>query len=425
MCLRIVAATARPRSAGAGTLRLRRSGKIILATALTLRGGTFARNRATAAVAAAALVPPTRAPSARRRQTSRVSLGPAVSSLRPTPPSLSNLAIRDRSAVDRRRLFGSTGAASSSTASTPPPPPSPPTPRPLREIMREASDVGSELDDERPDEETFHRYCTLACELLEMEELETSERMLRRAIGVFPFHPALNERLAHVLRLTGRNEEAAERMRATIRDLQSNTGNVATDEADDLAAQMYLDLGVLLEDMRPLPGSGPDWDLLTGSGEALRINLDWDPTGEEYDDLTVEDCYRRAVRLDGDSGDAHKRLADCLAVLGEGSPHKRQEATEEFVQASSLLPEDVCCATHKCYQEQVEGFRTGIKAVPLPPAVSNEKTTLDDLSFENIDGGSTAEVAAAFEKHGVVVLPRFLTDNQIKKMNAAVEDVLA
>ena len=122
------------------------------------------------------------------------------------------------------------------------------------------------------------------------------------------------ERLAATLRLSGRLAEAANELHDTL--------SLLGEEHEEVRCWLLLDLGAVIEDLAPIVGTGADWPSTSAagasseeaSGGAVRVG------SLVPERLSAEECYRRAVRLDPEAGEAHKRLADVLAY-SRGAAH--------------------------------------------------------------------------------------------------------
>lgn len=319
-----------------------------------------------------------------------------------------------------------------------------------RELLEAIEELDGMLE-AAPTPDLLEVYHAAAAELLDLGELTVTERCWRRSLEIFPDNPAVRERLSATLRMGGRLREGALELLATIRDVE--------DENASDKAWLYLDLGALLERVAPLPGTGPNWDVGTGICPVVRIGGNGIvPSGKDTDgraakgfladipkqrqdgkpvvapkkkvvvfpseDLSAELCYRRAIELDPENGEAHKRLADCLAVLGGGGRNAdvMEEALREFEAAAKLMPHDICCATHALYGSP-DGGGKDLPALLMTPGRDEENITLDALCWNAanlVDDASASDAADAFERHGVLVLPRLLSSEQVDALTAAV-----
>jgi len=296
-----------------------------------------------------------------------------------------------------------------------------------------------------PTAELLEIYHALASDLLDFGELDESEKCWRKSLDIYADNPAVRERLSATLRMKGRLRECALELLATVRDVP--------DEAASDKAWLYLDMGALLERIAPLPGAGPEWDAGTGKCPMVRIGgkgivpsgKDGDgraalgimseiateapgrkkrlPAVYPHEDLSAELCYRKAIELDPNNGEAHKRLADCLAILGGNGRDARimEESLREFEEAARLMPHDICCATHALYGTPDGGGRT-LGPLPMTESPSGERATLDDLKWDAAKLNDDADAAAeAFERNGALVVPGLLTKKQMKALRQAAE----
>ena len=167
-----------------------------------------------------------------------------------------------------------------------------------------------------PNDDPLGPYHAAADALLEAEEFAAAEACYRYSLQLNGQNVAVRERLAATLRLSGRLAEAADELHDTL--------SLLAEEDEEVRCWLLLDLGAVIEDLAPIAGTGADWPSTTAAGTsstgtssksvtsggaapAVRVGS----LGPER--LSAEECYRRAVRLDPEAGEAHKRLADVLA----------------------------------------------------------------------------------------------------------------
>jgi tetratricopeptide (TPR) repeat protein len=147
-------------------------------------------------------------------------------------------------------------------------------------------------------------YHAAADALLEAEAFAAAEACYRHSLQLDGQNVAVRERLAATLRLSGRLAEAADELHDTL--------SLLGEADEEVRCWLLLDLGAVIEDLAPIAGTGADWPSTSSAGAsseapAVRVGS----LGPER--LSAEECYRRAVRLDPEAGEAHKRLADVLA----------------------------------------------------------------------------------------------------------------
>ena len=258
--------------------------------------------------------------------------------------------------------------------------------------------------------------------LMEEGAHEAAEACWRHSLSVEPLQVGVRERLASTLKSAGRLLEAAEAMHLTLQMEEA-----AMD--DEERGWLWTDLGALLEDIAPLPGSGPEDTVpeLPVTLPALRV-------GGEM--LTAGECYRRAIASAPQLGAAHKKYADML-VLSEGA----QAAHPAFERAAALLGStDVCCATHAFYGSATSHKRRSLPPLPQsqPAKSSVQAVALPDLihslpPIAPTEAGSAAraeamavwasDAARHFERHGVIVLPGLLDADQLSEIASACADM--
>ena len=247
-------------------------------------------------------------------------------------------------------------------------------------------------------------------ELMEQGLLGAAEACWRCSLEVDAFQVGVGERLAFTLRLNGRLHEAANALRETL--------DMPLLDDEEEKCWLWLDLGAMLEDIAPVPGAGPEVIL---GGHARPVNT-VDVGGEE---LTAEACYRHAIALAPSVGEAHKRLADVL-VLTEDA----HAAHPSYKRAATLNPTDICCATHCHYRAATSAHRQALAAIPFDAA--SGRVHLEELQHAlppvaSAEAGLSAEAeswaisaAAHFERHGVIVLPGMLDEEQLATLSDAV-----
>lgn len=245
--------------------------------------------------------------------------------------------------------------------------------------------------------------------------------------------PAVGERLAAALQRTGRLREAADVLFQTVQSPLLETGE---------QSWLWNDLGALIESIAPIPGAGPEWPQETEGGQLAPLVR----IGDSKEALSSIECYRRAIALDPDNGQAHKALADALVILGGPSA-----AHAEFQRAAELMPLDICCATHCMYDGTPaaprplaplplpsadersapgDGATTPVAAVGLEaltvhvPAVGGAGDGAEDglACTEDGLGGSdwASDAARRFEIHGAVVMPGLLDEDACTALASAV-----
>ena len=160
------------------------------------------------------------------------------------------------------------------------------------------------------DDDPLGPYHAAADALLEAGEYAAAEACYRHSLQLDGQNVGVHERLAATLRLSGRLAEAANELHDTL--------SLLGEEHEEVRCWLLLDLGAVIEDLAPIVGTGADWPSTSAAGasseeacggavRAVRVGS----LGPER--LSAEECYRRAVRLDPEAGEAHKRLADVLA----------------------------------------------------------------------------------------------------------------
>jgi len=189
---------------------------------------------------------------------------------------------------------------------------------------------------------------SIASTLLEYDANEKAADLFRYSLQEFdPSNVAVRERLSAALRAMGSFEESARELYRVIHSLedeinsQDQMGMFGAEEGESLS-WLYLDLGGLIEEIRPLPGAGSNWDAaITTEADAPKVTLEFDSDLEDGFTISLDDdddneddllkdgqgtkgealsaieCYRRAISYNGENGSAHKRLADALAIIGQ------------------------------------------------------------------------------------------------------------
>ena len=188
---------------------------------------------------------------------------------------------------------------------------------------------------------------SIASTLLEHDANEKAADLFRYSLQEFdPSNVAVRERLSAALRAMGSFEESARELYRVIHSLedeinsQDQMGMFGAEEGESLS-WLYLDLGGLIEEIRPLPGAGSSWDAaITTEADAPKVTLEFDSELEDGFTISLDDdddeddllkdgkstkgealsaieCYRRAISYNGENGSAHKRLADALAIIGQ------------------------------------------------------------------------------------------------------------
>ena len=298
---------------------------------------------------------------------------------------------------------------------------------------------------------------SIASTLLEYDANSEAADLFRYSLDEFdPTNIAVRERLSAALRAMGSMEESARELYRVIHTLeeeiksQDQMGMVGAETGESLS-WLYLDLGGLVEEIQPLPGAGPSWDVsIQTEAEAPKVTLEFDSELEDgftisLDDddgdeeekhvlsdngkakgiqkevLSAIDCYRRAISYNDDNGSAHKRLADALAVIGQNA-----EALEQFEVAAKLMPADICCATHTFYGKNLD---RQIEKEALPMAEGLVSKFLDDLERDTDgllqnDEAKVSEMAAAFERDGVIVLPAIVSQDDCDRLLSRIDDTI-
>jgi tetratricopeptide (TPR) repeat protein len=298
----------------------------------------------------------------------------------------------------------------------------------LRMCSSHASLLVVEKFQNDPSPETFGALHEAADGFLEAAEFSAAQICYQQLIQVNPRDPGLREQLAASLRGEGELHAAAAELHTALQDLSS-----LDPTSSEAQSWLYMDLGSIIEEIVKVPGTGAQWPVAQWSEAtdvAVTVATELTDDGElEEELLTPEDCYRRAIELQPDQGEAYKRLADWFVTLPDGA----DAAREPFAKAASLMPHDICCATHdffgrpaartvahlpiKCSADEASGGLAGLMA--------------DSCAFDGQLGGSrgtdhsVAEVVARFERDGCVVLPGFLSDKHCARLLERVRDVLA
>ena len=307
------------------------------------------------------------------------------------------------------------------------------------ESLRRSLDLGwLSMDREYGDpaaEDPLGAYHAAAAGLLDVGDFEAAEACWRHSLQLDSTNAGVRERLAATLRKAGRLAEAADALYETLEWVA---------EEDEARSWLYLDLGSLIEELAPIPGTGCEWGDPTDV-PSVKIG---DRDGGKS--LTAEQCYRLALQAAGEgAGEAHKRLADVLAAS-----HGAAAAQPHFAAAARLMPHDICCATHVHYGVPSTGERgRRLPPCPLPP-LPPLPTEGDDGDGATVplsalmvppptplgdgeDGGGeerkgdgdrseaweawARRAAETFEAHGVVVVPELLSDSACASLLEAVE----
>ena len=298
---------------------------------------------------------------------------------------------------------------------------------------------------------------SIASALLEYDANNEAADLFRYSLDEFdPTNIAVRERLSAALRAMGSMEDSARELYRVIHTLeeeinsQDQMGMVGADSGESLS-WLYLDLGGLIEQIQPLPGAGPNWDAaIQTEAEAPKVTLEFDSEledgftislddddeeveedllgdddreskGTQREDLSAIDCYRRAMSYNQKNGSAHKRLADALAIIGQNG-----EALQEFEVASKLMPMDICCATHVYHGKHLD-MQTKKDALAMAAGPSSK--LLDDLKWNangllQNDESEISDMAAAFERDGVIVLPALVSQDECDHMLELVDDII-
>ena len=115
-------------------------------------------------------------------------------------------------------------------------------------IMPKAERIVSAFANQ-PTPETFATLCGAADEFLQDGQFVAAETCFRALCRLDPNDAGMRERLAASLRGKGDFQEAANELHAAIADAPT----------DEDRGWLYLDLGSLLEDLNPVPGTGAEW----------------------------------------------------------------------------------------------------------------------------------------------------------------------
>lgn len=252
----------------------------------------------------------------------------------------------------------------------------------------------------------------------DVSSIEKAVELFQYSLNKFDDNPGVRERLSAALRTMGRLDQSADELFRGIQSLEDIEGVV---DATTLC-MLYLDLGSLIDDLLPLPGAG--CELIDGTRsecDAPKFSFCKELEGDVTTALTCFECYRKAIGLDSQCGLAHKKLADALAVIGQ-----TEEAMKEFELAAKYLPDDICCATHVKFASQKRNDGMLSKpAIPLANGLELGKT-LGDISaeFKGIEE-SSADLAARFERNGVLVFPQALSNEDIKVLFKKIDEIIA
>ena len=271
---------------------------------------------------------------------------------------------------------------------------------------------------EQTTNELLNNLHSIALTLMEFDDTTPMERaaeLFQYSLDNFDDDPAVRERLSAVLRTLGQLDKSANELFRVISALESNN---SVDETT--LCMLYLDLGFLIDDMLPLPGSGYELvDSISSQMDAPKFSLVDDTVS-----LSSFDCYRKAIKLDAECGLAHKKMADALITIGQ-----TEEATKEFEMAAKYMPNDICCATHlhftsnKCAGKGLNSLKEAIY-LAKHIQVGNK---LEDISA-NVDSVvpkiSISKLAAQFETNGVLVLPRAIPDQDVKVLLEKVDQII-
>mmetsp|Transcript_38168 Transcript_38168/g.55746 ORF Transcript_38168/g.55746 Transcript_38168/m.55746 type:complete len:655 (-) Transcript_38168:267-2231(-) len=232
----------------------------------------------------------------------------------------------------------------------------------------------------------------------------------------------VKERLVYTYRLLGRYEDAALQLISILSKYDSAFFEKEKEEESlmekETLSWLYLDLGSLLEQMKPLPGTSYPWDDITQSCPSIPLSSPLLCKKEEY---TALECYQRAIEMHPPNGEAHKRLADLYMAL-----HLYEEGLQEFEVANQCMGNDICCLTHLFYGTKEEDEEKKHKvALPMSTTTST-KTTLEDVTFlldTNNDKDWSKEAATLFETHGVISFPSLLSNNDCTTLSSIISDV--
>ena len=255
-------------------------------------------------------------------------------------------------------------------------------------------------------------YHEVADALFSANLYSEAEACWRHSLAVCPENLGVKERLAAALRASGRLADAASVLHALLWELSGNP---------EEQSWVYVDLGGLIDQLVPLKGAGPEWVEPSTLAPSRFVTL-----GDAEEDLSAEICFRRAIALDPQNGEAHKRLADVLVLMKGASV-----AQKEFKIAARLLPHDICCATHAHYYEVADPSAGRRDLPPIPLATDGGGEGVEHSTALGSDGlpaltvafegeGWADRAASTFEKHGVVVLPSLLDAAQCQTLRAAV-----
>ena len=296
---------------------------------------------------------------------------------------------------------------------------------------------------------------SIASTLLEYDAADEAAVLFQYSLDEFDSsNVVVRERLSASLRAMGSTEESARELYRVIHALEDEIGSqdqmgmVGADGGESLS-WLYLDLGGLIEEIRPLPGAGPSWDAVVHTDgpkvslefdsaveDSFTISLDDDDDddedilgdninakGTQGEDLSAVECYQRAISYNAQNGSAHKRLADALAILG-----RNVDALKEFEVASFLLPQDICCATHTFYGKnlgvQREKGPLAMAAGPASKSLIDLEWDIDGLIENNDEETMLSKMAAAFERDGVLVFPGLVSSVNCNHVLKLVDQII-
>ena len=237
----------------------------------------------------------------------------------------------------------------------------------------------------------------------------------------------LRERLSAALRNIHKLNESAHELYQVIELLER--GELEQQEIKTTLCYLYLDLGYLIEEIRPLPGAGYDYPETTSVRIPTVIFQRGNKKRNQMDkindvELSALDCYKRAIDLDDQCGLAHKRFADAFAILD-----RNDEALREFELAAKYMPEDVCCATHLYFAAQNNGHLLEKKqALPLSHhnivAKQLEELCVNPKQLELKANGEIENIAKLFETNGALVIPEMLNAQDVELLSGLVDGLV-
>jgi tetratricopeptide (TPR) repeat protein len=284
-----------------------------------------------------------------------------------------------------------------------------------------------------PNPQTFEAVHAAADDFLDQENFAAAEACYRTLLEAVSNDPGIRERLSASLRGAGKLTDAAAELHTAITDLRAHDEGSEEDQS-----WLYLDLGSILEEIAPVPGTGPEWPCRDAQGTKLfTVDLQTNNTqGETPLMLSAEECYRRAISLSPHLGEPHKRLADWLVMF----PDNAAAAATHFAAAASLMPDDICAITH-----HLHGAPAARKVSPLPiapigtpgaaaPGTDGSSAVGLHTLFRDAPPDLSADLSehadwvvgtsASFETHGCVVLPGFLGGTEIDALAHCVRDAV-